>query len=146
MNRLLVSVRSAEECAILASHEVDLIDIKEPAKGSLGAADAAAVRDVVRINDGAVPVSVALGELRVQAERAPLELNAWRGISYAKLGLADCGGWAQWPTALQRVWRSWPTYVSRVAVAYADDHLARSPNWQEVLPGRAAQLRSCAAC
>ncbi len=41
MTRLLVSVRSAAEAEIALSAGADLIDVKEPSRGSLGAADPA---------------------------------------------------------------------------------------------------------
>ena len=39
--RLLVSVRSADEVAAAMAGGADIIDAKEPARGSLGAVDAA---------------------------------------------------------------------------------------------------------
>jgi len=64
MTRLLVSVRNAAEAAVALRAGADLIDIKEPAKGSLGAPTNQAIEEVVTTVAGAVPVSVALGELR----------------------------------------------------------------------------------
>ena len=63
MTRLLVSVRSADEARTALAAGVDLIDVKEPARGSLGAASPGVVADVVGAVAGRVPVSAALGEL-----------------------------------------------------------------------------------
>ena len=62
--RLLVSVRDAAEAAAALAGGAALIDVKEPARGSLGRADAATIAAVVAAVGGRVPVSVALGELR----------------------------------------------------------------------------------
>ena len=63
MTGLLVSVRSAAEARIALEAGADLIDVKEPRRGALGAADPAVWKDVCRAVAGRVPVSVALGEL-----------------------------------------------------------------------------------
>ncbi len=61
---LLVSVRDAAEAAASLAGGADLIDVKEPARGPLGRADAATIAAVVQAVGGRVPVSAALGELR----------------------------------------------------------------------------------
>src|SRR5690242_18461623 len=61
--KLLVSVRSAAEAQAALTGGASLIDVKEPARGSLGRADAATLTDVLRMVAGRRPVSAALGEL-----------------------------------------------------------------------------------
>jgi uncharacterized protein (UPF0264 family) len=63
MMNLLVSVRSAAEAAAALAGGAGLIDVKEPARGALGRADAAVIAAVVRAVGGRRPVSAALGEL-----------------------------------------------------------------------------------
>ena len=109
MTGLLVSVRNAAEAEIALSAGVDLIDVKEPSRGSLGAADPAVWPDVCEVVGGRVPVSIALGELRDRehAEDAPPGLPS-SGVAYAKLGLA--GGSSQhdwmrrWARCIVRRW------------------------------------------
>ncbi|MEX0712176.1 MAG: (5-formylfuran-3-yl)methyl phosphate synthase, partial [Pirellulales bacterium] len=48
MTKLLVSVRSLAEARLALAAGVDLIDLKEPARGSLGALDPAVARQIVR--------------------------------------------------------------------------------------------------
>ena len=86
--RLLVSVRSAEEARAALAGGADLIDIKEPAHGALGAADRAAMIAIVAAVAGHVPVSAALGEL---ANPAQLDASLAGQIAFAKFGLAGCG-------------------------------------------------------
>src|SRR5437879_2488209 len=60
---LLVSVRSSEEAAAALAGGAHVIDIKEPAHGSLGRADDQTVSAVLACVAGRRPVSAALGEL-----------------------------------------------------------------------------------
>jgi uncharacterized protein (UPF0264 family) len=80
---LLVSVRSAEEAAAALAGGADLIDVKEPSRGSLGRADDATIAAVVRTVGGQRPVSAALGELRDHPSPCAVP-----GLAYLKWGLA----------------------------------------------------------
>ena len=63
MTRLLVSVRSLDEARVALEAGVDLIDLKEPARGPLGAVDLEVVEAVSQFVASRVPTSTALGEL-----------------------------------------------------------------------------------
>jgi uncharacterized protein (UPF0264 family) len=63
MTKLLVSVRSAEEAGLAIAGGADLIDVKEPLEGSLGAASPTVIDEVLDRVGGRGPVSVACGEL-----------------------------------------------------------------------------------
>jgi uncharacterized protein (UPF0264 family) len=109
--RLLVSVRSAMEAEIALNANVDILDVKEPARGSLGRPSLEVIRDVASLAAGRVPVSVALGEWFQPIDDLP------GGINWAKLGL----GWKQSSTlarwhAVRRQMGSIPL----IGVAYAD--------------------------
>ncbi len=56
MTRLLVSVRDPDEAQIAAQSGVDLIDVKEPIRGSLGAADAATLAAIAQCVAGRAPL------------------------------------------------------------------------------------------
>src|SRR5688500_3590527 len=92
--RLLVSVRSAEEALLALAGGADLIDVKEPDRGSLGYADPAVWREVQQAVAFRVPMSAALGELLTD----PVERLAAHatGFAYAKIGLAACGNEPLW--------------------------------------------------
>lgn len=142
MTGLLVSVRDGTEAAGVLSAGVDLVDVKEPAAGSLGAAAPAVWKQVVDQVAGSTLISLALGELTDQALPERLaEIPA--GIRYAKIGLAGCQnkpGWkTRWGEALDRL----PVGTSPVAVIYADQERARSPSPGEVL--EAARDLGCSA-
>ena len=131
MSKLLVSVRNAAEARIAADGGVDLIDIKEPTRGALGAADTQVWNEVVAELDGAVPVSVALGEL--------LDLNeppcpqSLAGIQFAKCGFANCASKPRCFDSWNELLDQFPKHISPVAVIYADWKNAAAPSPNEIL-------------
>jgi len=131
MPQLLVSVRDAAEARIALCAGAGLIDVKEPARGPLGAADRPVVEAVVREVGGAVPVSVALGEL----VQWPCQ-NAWplaEGVHFCKLGLSGCARRPDWTAKWRRFSEALPPRVAPVAVVYADWTRCAAPDPQEVL-------------
>lgn len=131
MTKLLVSVRDVAEAQMAIDERVDLIDIKNPDRGSLGAADStmiAAIADCVR---GRVPLSVALGELS-QGNSFPASLPHTQ-ISFAKFGLAGCSHDPQWRDGWKKAVEMLPSQVTPVAVAYADWRLVAAPDPYQVL-------------
>lgn len=136
ITRLLVSVRSADEAEQCLDAGVDLIDIKEPMHGSLGAAELDTVADVVARIAGRAPLSVALGEL-VEARGLPPHFAG--EVRFAKFGMADCAhrpDWHdRWRAAIERL----PARVAPVAVGYADWKSAGAPP-PEVILERAKSL------
>jgi uncharacterized protein (UPF0264 family) len=127
---LLVSVRSAAEAELALEGGAALIDVKEPANGPLGRADADTIDAVVRRVAARRPVSAALGELR----RQPLPY-AGGGLSYMKWGLAGLRGraWqAELAAAVRRAGRQAPG-CRVVAVAYADWQRAGAPPVDDVV-------------
>ena len=133
MTQLLVSVRNADEAAIALAAGVSLIDVKEPTRGALGAADATTVRAVVDRIAGAAPVSVALGELASHdPQLGPQEIPR-QGVAFAKIGLAGCALNSNWHGQWAAVVRNLPLATLPVAVTYADWQSANAPSPQEVL-------------
>src|SRR5262249_2418416 len=131
MAQLLVSVRSAEEAAAALEGGAALIDVKEPARGSLGRATVSVVRAVVGFIAGRRPVSMALGEFLDTPE-----LPAAHGLAYGKWGLAGCGDRSDWPkrlaTAAEQL-RQTVCGCRLVAAAYADWRRALAPSPEDVL-------------
>ena len=52
MTKLLVSVRCAEEATAALAGGADIIDVKEPRRGSLGRADDRVIREVMEVVAG----------------------------------------------------------------------------------------------
>ena len=92
--RLLVSVVSAAEARAALAGGADIIDVKDPREGALGAPSPRTRAEVVAAVDGAAPVSVALGDLPDLPHTAALAAcgaAAW-GVDYVKLGLRGVQG------------------------------------------------------
>jgi (5-formylfuran-3-yl)methyl phosphate synthase len=102
---LLVSVRSADEALTALAGGADVIDVKEPNRGSLGAADMSTIREVVRAVDGRAPVTAALGELSdvVATRNGNGSFAVPDGVSLFKTGLSHCAASIDWRTAWKGV-------------------------------------------
>jgi len=89
MTLLLASVRSLAEARIALDGGADLIDLKEPSRGALGALDHAAVRVSAQAIAGRRPVSATVGDvpqMDPQAIAAAVERMAATGVDYVKIG------------------------------------------------------------
>lgn len=141
MTRLLVSVRNANEARAALAGGADLIDIKEPARGALGAATTdvwSAVRAAVGDQR---PVSAALGELGV-IDLASFDADACEGLAYVKAGLAEATIDDRWRQRLRTLQERLPTPTQLVAVAYADHARANAPSpWLVLDAARELDLR-----
>jgi hypothetical protein len=132
---LLISVRSAEEAAVALAGGADVVDVKEPSRGSLGAADASVVASVVACVAGRVPVTAALGELdsfsTAGHDVSWAQLPA--GVALVKMGLAGCRARSDWPLHWRAALVGMPSTTRPVAVVYADWRAAGAPPPDEVL-------------
>jgi uncharacterized protein (UPF0264 family) len=142
---LLVSVRDSREAVAALAGGAHVIDVKEPNRGSLGAADIETIAAVVRAVNGRAPVTAAAGELIDLIERAPRPMPD--AISLFKIGLANCRALPDWQSHWLKVINAmWPRQYApkhAVAVAYADWQSANAPDPRDVL--RAAVDTGCPA-
>jgi (5-formylfuran-3-yl)methyl phosphate synthase len=126
--KLLVSVVDAAEARLAVAGGVDVVDVKNPAEGSLGAPAPgviAAVRDVL---PAGLPLSAALGDLPALPGTAALAaLGAARsGADYVKLGLWGPSSVPEAMAVLRAARAAVDAATRVVAVAYAD--AARVPS------------------
>jgi uncharacterized protein (UPF0264 family) len=135
---LLVSVRTASEAMAALEGGADIIDVKEPLRGPLGAADSLIIADVVHAVNGSLPVTAAMGELiehvRIRAKSDRRLLPG--GVSMFKLGLAGCRGLPHWQDCLRQTLETiagLAAIARPVAVVYGDWRAARAPEPDEVL-------------
>ena len=147
--RLLVSVRSAVEVDAARDGGADIIDAKEPSRGSLGAVSPDVLAEIVKCVPPEFPLSIALGDLASEAEVehtiSGLQLRAGSGPLYLKLGFAGVSSL----TAITRLLRVAVLSGSRhkgvpgiVAVAYADASTAGTARPEEI--AEAAVAAGCA--
>jgi len=132
---LLVSVRNASEALAALEGGANVIDVKDPERGSLGAADSATLAEVIDIVNSQAPVTAAVGELidLDLANLAPMP----DGVSYFKIGLAGCRKTSDWRSLWKRAIAALSgdrvSSMRAVAVAYADWQTARAPDPEAVL-------------
>ena len=95
MTRMLASVNSLEEALLVLSADVDIIDLKQPALGALGALDIANVKQIVAEIDGRCPVSATIGDLPVQPDPIfnAVKAMAETGVDYIKIGFFPGDDW-----------------------------------------------------
>ena len=93
--RLLVSVRSADESAVAVAAGADIVDAKEPARGSLGPVTAPVLRGIAAAVPAGLPLSAALGDFqdcrRAAVAVARVPVVAGGAPLYLKLGFRGVG-------------------------------------------------------
>lgn len=129
--RLLISVVSPEEAVAALAGGADIIDVKNPAEGALGAPEPAVLRAVRRVVPYHVPLSVALGDAPHKPGTLALAAAgaASCGADYVKVGLLGsrlAGEALELVTAVRRAAEEMNPGVRVVAVAYADSARAGS--------------------
>jgi uncharacterized protein (UPF0264 family) len=120
--RLLVSVVSAEEARRALDAGADIIDVKDPAEGALGAPSPHVLGEVVREVGGAAPVSVALGDLPNLPHTAALAARgaALSGAGYVKVGLRGVRELDEAAALMCAVADAVEPHAEVIAAAYAD--------------------------
>lgn len=138
--RLLVSVRNVAEAQAAIAGGCDIIDVKEPSRGSLGRADLAQIRDIAEFTHASgQPCSVALGEVSETDSQTTNESSASFSIQFAKLGLAGLRHRPSWQSDWQSAMDSSATASDKcptngwVAVIYADAEAAAAPDPIEII-------------
>jgi (5-formylfuran-3-yl)methyl phosphate synthase len=145
--KLLVSVVDADEAREAAAAGADIVDVKNPAEGSLGAPSPAVIEAVRAAIPGQLPVSAAIGDMpNLPGTAALAALGAARsGARFVKVGLWGVSTEAEAIALLGTVREAVPGAVV-VAAAYADARrVAHGPLAPELLPrvSRAAEVPIC---
>ena len=128
---LLVSVRCPEEARLSLKHSIDVLDLKEPINGALGAVSATDVEKIVQlvtqVNLEQPPrLSLAMGELADwDFERWPSVLDRYplkliRRFRFVKIGLAGAQQLTDWQETWSRLFAGLPESTQPVVVAYLD--------------------------
>ena len=133
--RLLVSVVSAHEARRALAGGADIIDVKDPAQGPLGAPSPRVLSEVVAEVGAGAPVSVALGDLPNLPHTAALAARgaAMIGVAYVKVGLRGVRGLDEAVALMRAVADAVGPPTAVIAAAYADagalDPPALPPEW-----------------
>jgi dihydroneopterin aldolase len=89
MTLLLASVRDAAEAETAIGAGADIVDLKDPREGALGALAPETIDSCVRAVARRVPVSATIGDLPLEGDavRSAVLATAARGVDYVKLGV-----------------------------------------------------------
>ncbi|GAB4144406.1 MAG: (5-formylfuran-3-yl)methyl phosphate synthase [Planctomycetaceae bacterium] len=141
--QLLVSVSNVNEAESALAGGCDILDIKEPARGSLGMADSHVIDEIANHahfasaeSHQSVPVTAALGETLDWQDESPIP-QLPTDLTYLKLGTAGLANYAdgmqKWKTVRHRFDESAESPFAWVAVGYADWQRADAPSPAEIL-------------
>lgn len=120
MTKWLASVQSLEEAQTLLQVLPDILDMKNPSEGALGALSVATVTEIVSLIEGRCQTSATIGDLPMQAElisKAMITM-ASSGVDYIKIGLFPSDSLAQCIMGLAGTVKKLNTPV--IAVIFAD--------------------------
>lgn len=141
--KLLVSPMNIVEARAALAGGADILDVKNPKEGSLGANFPWAIRAVVDLAEGKIPVSATIGDLDYKPGTASLAAlgAAVSGADYIKAGLLGVRTQEQAEEMLEGIVRAVKDYDSGkkvVAAGYSDYARANSIS-PMLLPGVAAK-------
>jgi uncharacterized protein (UPF0264 family) len=102
MTCFLASVTSVAEARIAINAGADIIDLKDPSQGALGALPMAVIEDIVRFVDGRRPVSSTVGDLPMLPDGLldAVEIVADSGVDIIKVGFFGSVGHVECVRAL----------------------------------------------
>ena len=128
---LLVSVRCPEEARLSLKHAIDILDLKEPLAGALGAVSETVIEKVAQLVTQAnleqpPKLSLAMGELADwDFERWPSVLDRYQleqiqRFRFVKIGLAGAQQLSDWKRAWSKLFVRLPRSTQPVVVGYLD--------------------------
>lgn len=93
MTKMLASVNSVDEALLALDAGVDIIDLKQPERGALGALDTALVNEIVAAIGRRCPLSATIGDLPMQPGLVANAVAAMAatGVDYIKIGFFPGG-------------------------------------------------------
>ena len=96
MTGMLASVNSLDEAQFILNTSVDIIDLKQPEQGALGALSIETINKIVQTINKKKPVSATVGDLPMQPEIVfnAVSAMATTGVDYIKIGFFPNGDWS----------------------------------------------------
>lgn len=119
MSFMLASVNSLEEAKLVEKFDVDIIDLKQPAQGALGALNIDTVIEIVAALKPSARISATVGDLPMQPEllcKAVRDMAA-TGVDYVKIGFFPGGDWSSCISSMSDIARQGHALI---AVLFAD--------------------------
>ncbi|KIX12139.1 (5-formylfuran-3-yl)methyl phosphate synthase [Dethiosulfatarculus sandiegensis] len=126
--RLLVSVANSSEVRAALLGKADIIDVKNPAEGALGANFPRVIKEIRKLTPKEIPVSATIGDMPNLPGTASLAAlgAAHCGVEYVKVGLKGVTEVEQATTLMREVCLAvseLPEPPEVIATAYADASL-----------------------
>lgn len=120
MTQLLISVKNLEEAMIALAAKVDIIDLKDPNQGALGALDLDTTCEIVKQINGRSLVSATVGELHASLDAlvADIQLRIDIGVDIIKVAVSDLFYQANFYDAIRLITKAG---VKIVVVFFADE-------------------------
>jgi len=121
MTGMLVSVNSVTEALLVAELAVDIIDLKQPSSGALGALDTTLVKQIVTVIKHRYPVSATIGDLPMNPKIIVSAVHAMAatGVDYVKIGFFPDGDVIATLTQLSALIAE--QNIALIAVLFADN-------------------------
>lgn len=119
MTGMLASVNSLDEALLILENYADIIDLKNPQQGALGALPINTVSTIVKAINQKKLVSATVGDLPMQAELIFNAVSAMTttDVDYIKIGFFPNGDWYECLTKLSRITQQGHQLI---AVLFAD--------------------------
>jgi len=135
--KALISVYKPEEVPICIRASVDIVDVKNPAEGSLGASFPWIISEVKRMLPSEIELSVAIGDMPNLPGTASLSAlgAAYSGADYVKVGLYGVREKREGIELMKGVVRSvkeFDSSIKVVCVGYADHFRVNAVNPMEI--------------
>jgi uncharacterized protein (UPF0264 family) len=121
MTGMLASVKNLEETRLILNTSVDIIDLKQPEQGALGALPIEIVKIIVNEVNHKRPISATVGDLPMQAELVfnAVKTMAETSVDYIKIGFFPGGDWQGTLSKLAKISQQ----HKLIAVLFADTNL-----------------------
>ncbi|PPD33778.1 MAG: hypothetical protein CTY19_06340 [Methylomonas sp.] len=120
MSKMLASVNGLDEALFIQHYPVDIIDLKQPSQGALGALAVEDVRHIVAKLVGDTLISATIGDLPMQPDVvfSATQAMASTGVDYVKIGFFPGG---DWKGCIDRLAGLVGQGIALIAVLFADN-------------------------
>lgn len=105
MTQLLISVKNVEEAGIALAGGADIIDLKNPDEGALGALPIAEIQSILAFINGRKEVSATIGDIPMQADLIVGQVAQLQKLplSFIKIGFFATGNYQVCLDAIQKL-------------------------------------------
>ena len=122
MTQLLISVKNSEETKLALEAGVDIVDLKDPKVGALGALNLTISKQIVQQVNGRSLVSATVGELHVSIDELVLDIQLRTniGVDIIKIAVSDLFSQSGFFDAIAHLSTA---NIKIVAVFFADEEI-----------------------